>query len=51
MGKKAAQLIIQQIMYDNADPVFKTIVMPTELIIRNSSKNIKKVWPSFDSQT
>jgi len=51
MGKKAAQLIIQQILFDNVDPVFKTIVMPTELIIRNSSKTIKKVWPSFDSQT
>jgi LacI family transcriptional regulator len=51
MGKKAAQLIIQQILFDNVDPVFKTIVMPTELIIRNSSKTIKKDWPSFDSQS
>ncbi len=38
MGQKAAQLIIQQILHDNDNPSFKTIVMPTELIIRDSSK-------------
>jgi len=38
MGQKAAQLIIQQILHDNVNPDFKTIVMPTELIIRDSSK-------------
>lgn len=38
MGQKAAQLIIQQILHDNDNPVFKTIVMPTELIIRDSSR-------------
>ncbi|HSO87017.1 MAG TPA: LacI family DNA-binding transcriptional regulator [Draconibacterium sp.] len=42
MGQKAAQLIIQQILHDHENPVFKTIVMPTELIIRDSSKFIKK---------
>ncbi len=40
MGQKAAQLIIQQILRDNDNPVFKTIVMPTELIIRESSRRI-----------
>ena len=40
MGQKAAQLIIQQILHDNDNPVFKTIVMPTELIIRESSRRI-----------
>jgi len=40
MGQKAAQLIIQQILHDNDNPVFKTFVMPTELIIRDSSKRI-----------
>ena len=38
MGQKAAQLIIQQILHDNENPVFQTIVMPTELIIRESSQ-------------
>lgn len=38
MGQKAAQLIIQQILHDNDNPSFKTIVLPTELIIRDSSK-------------
>ncbi len=39
MGKKAAQLIIQQILSNNAArPDYQTIVMPTELIVRNSSK-------------
>lgn len=38
MGQKAAQLIIQQILHDNDNPVFKTIIMPTELIIRESSQ-------------
>ena len=41
MGKKAAQLIIHQILHDNENPVYKTIVMPTELIVRDSSKRIK----------
>ncbi len=41
MGQKAAQLIIQQILRDNDNPVYKTIVMPTELIIRDSSVKIK----------
>lgn len=40
MGQKAAQLIIQQILHDNDNPVFKTFVMPTELIIRDSSRRI-----------
>ena len=41
MGQRAAQLIIHQILHDNENPVYKTIVMPTELIIRDSSKRIK----------
>jgi len=41
MGQKAAQLIIQQILHDNNNPVFKTIIMPTELIIRESSQKMK----------
>ncbi len=38
MGRKAAELIIHQIINKKSKPVFKTIVMPTELIIRNSSR-------------
>jgi len=38
MGKKAAELIIHQINNKKVKPVFETITMPTELIIRNSSK-------------
>ena len=38
MGKKAAELIIHQINNKKEKPVFETITMPTELIIRNSSK-------------
>jgi LacI family transcriptional regulator len=38
IGQKAAQLIIQQILQHNEPPDYKTIVMPTELIIRDSSK-------------
>lgn len=38
MGQKAAKLIIQQIMENNKNPEYETIVMPTELIIRDSSK-------------
>ncbi len=38
IGKKAAELIIAQIINRNKKTVFKTIVLPTELIIRNSSK-------------
>lgn len=41
MGKKAAELIIQQINNKKSKPVFETIVMPTELIIRNSSQKKK----------
>jgi LacI family transcriptional regulator len=37
MGEKAAQLIIHQILHDKENPSYQTIVMPTELIIRNSS--------------
>ncbi len=37
MGQKAAQLIIHQILHEKENPVYQTIVMPTELIIRNSS--------------
>jgi LacI family transcriptional regulator len=38
IGQKAAQLIIEQIVNGIPNPEFKTIVMPTELIIRNSSR-------------
>ncbi len=38
MGEKAAELIIHQINNKKAKPNFETITMPTELIIRNSSK-------------
>lgn len=38
IGQKAAQLIIEQILNCNQNPDFKTIVMPTELIVRNSSR-------------
>lgn len=41
MGQKAAQLIIQQILHHNGEPDYKTIVMPTELIIRKSSLRTK----------
>ncbi len=37
MGRKAAELIILQITKKKSKPVFKTIVMPTELIVRESS--------------
>ena len=37
IGQKAAQLIIQQIVHNNKDTDYETIVMPTELIIRDSS--------------
>lgn len=40
IGQKAAQLIIDQISNGGSNTEFKTIVMPTELIIRNSSKKI-----------
>jgi LacI family transcriptional regulator len=40
IGQKAAQLIIDQISNGGSTTEFKTIVMPTELIIRNSSKKI-----------
>ena len=40
MGQKAAQLIIQQIVYKNINPDYKTIVMPTKLIIRESSNRL-----------
>jgi len=38
IGQKAAQLVIEQILNGIPNPEFKTIVMPTELIIRNSSQ-------------
>lgn len=38
MGQKAAELIIQQINNKSKDCKFQTIVMPTDLIIRDSSK-------------
>lgn len=38
IGQKAAQLLIQQILHNNEAPDYKTIVMPTELIIRDSSR-------------
>ncbi len=38
MGQKAAQLIIQQILHKKEEPHFRTIVMPTEIIIRESSQ-------------
>ena len=38
MGQKAAQLIIQQILHNNENFHYKTIVMPTELVIRESSR-------------
>lgn len=40
IGQKAAELIIEQILNGIPVPDFKTIVMPTELIIRNSSKRL-----------
>lgn len=41
IGKKASQLIIEQILHEKENHVYKTIVMPTELIIRDSSVKIK----------
>ena len=41
IGQKAAQLLIQQILHEDEEPDYKTIVMPTELIIRESSKRTK----------
>jgi LacI family transcriptional regulator len=38
IGQKAAQLLIQQILHNNENSEYKTIVMPTELIIRESSR-------------
>jgi len=38
MGEKAANLIIHQINNKDIKPNFETIIMPTELIIRESSK-------------
>lgn len=38
MGRKAAQLIIQQILHEDENQTYQTIVMPTELIIRDSSR-------------
>ncbi|MCK3685442.1 LacI family DNA-binding transcriptional regulator [Maribellus sp. YY47] len=40
MGKKAAVLLIRQINQKEAPENFETITMPTELIIRNSSRVI-----------
>ena len=41
MGQKAAQLIIKQINAKTGKMNFETIVMPTELIVRDSSKTKK----------
>ncbi len=41
MGKKAAELLITQINDKQEKPKFETITMPTELIIRSSSKNLQ----------
>jgi LacI family transcriptional regulator len=41
MGKKAAELIISQINSSEEQTDFQTIVMPTELIVRDSSKKKK----------
>lgn len=41
IGKMAAELIIKQIISNNTIPQFETIVMPTELIIRESSRRKK----------
>jgi LacI family transcriptional regulator len=38
MGQKAANLIIHQILHDKENPTYQTIIMPTELIIRDSSQ-------------
>ncbi len=38
MGQKAAELVISQINNETSGTNFKTITMPTQLIIRNSSK-------------
>lgn len=37
MGKKAAELIINQILKKDKNIIFETITMPTELIVRKSS--------------
>ena len=42
IGKKAAELIIHQINSNKTKPVFETITLPTELIIRDSSKRNKR---------
>ena len=42
MGKKAAELIISQILNKEKETVFQTITMPTELIIRKSSDKKQK---------
>ncbi len=42
MGQKAAELLIQEIEQKNVSTSYKTIVMPTELIIRESSS--KKIF-------
>jgi len=39
MGQKAAELIIRKI--ENRERIYKTIVLPTELIIRDSSNRMK----------
>lgn len=38
IGKKAAELIIQQIAKKESKPIYENIVLSTELIVRNSSK-------------
>lgn len=41
MGRKAAELIIHQIDEKDTRTVFETITMPTELIIRDSSRRVR----------
>lgn len=43
MGKKAAKLIIEQIKLEDKPSHFQKIVMPTELIIRQSSQKQKQI--------
>ena len=41
MGKKAAELLIQQINNKGKTQIFETILMPTEIIVRESSNRKK----------
>jgi LacI family transcriptional regulator len=40
MGQKAAEMVIRQI--ENHEKSFRTLVLPTELIVRNTSERFKK---------